>query len=129
VGKQQPFDVLFNYDEKDELHVLKVANKLRDYGLYPWIKVEQVRPGTFSQDVIQKAIQSINCAAIFLGLGKLIDFQLMELNAHISEITEKGKILIPVLLPGVDQIPDDMLFLREIHSVHFANGIDDRKAI
>ncbi len=33
------------------------------------------------------------------------------------------------MLPGVDQIPDDMLFLREIHSVHFANGIDDRKAI
>jgi len=88
-----------------------------------------MRPGTVIQDVSEKAVESINCSAIFLGSETLLNFQLRQLNLHISQIIEKGKILIPVLLPGVDKIPDTMLFLKEIHSVRFADGIDDRKAI
>jgi len=125
--KQQHFDVVFTYNPQDELLVLNVADKLRKFGLSPWLEAD-MRPGTVIQDVIQKAMESINCAAIFLGSETLLNFQLMQLNSHISQL-EKGKILIAVLLPGVDKIPDTMLFLKEITSVRFADGIDDRKAI
>jgi len=126
--QQQHFDVVFTYNPQDENLVLNVADQLRKFGLSPWVEAEYMRPGTAILDVIQNAIESINCAAIFLGSGSFLNFQLMQLNSHISQI-EKGKILIPVLLPGVDQIPDTMLFLKEIHSVRFAHGIDDGKAI
>jgi len=125
--KQQHFDVFFTYNPQDELLVLNVADKLRKFGLSPWLEAD-MRPGTVIQDVIQKAIESINCAAIFFGSETLLKFQVLQLNSHMSQI-EKGKILIPVLLPGVDKIPDPLLFSKEICSVRFAHGIDDRKAI
>lgn len=125
--KQQHFDVVFTYNPQDELLVLNVADKLRKFGLSPWLEAD-MRPGTVIQDVIQKAIESINCAAIFFGSETLLKFQVLQLNSHMSQI-EKGKILIPVLLPGVDKIPDPLLFSKEICSVRFAHGIDDRKAI
>lgn len=127
--EQQHFDVFFTYNFQDEIQVLHIAKKLRELGLNPWVKAEQIPAGTFSQDVIQQAIQSINCAVIFLGTEKLIDFAKKQLDAHMSETAERGKKIIPVLLPGVDTIPKDMLFLQQLGSVDFANGIDDRKAI
>jgi hypothetical protein len=59
--QQQHFDVLFTYDEPDEIKVLQVAAKLREYGLEPWVRREQIRPGTFYQDSTQQALASINC--------------------------------------------------------------------
>jgi hypothetical protein len=127
--EQQHFDVFFTYNSPDEIQVLHIANKLRELGLNPWVTAEQIQGGTFYQDVIQQAIQSINCAVIFLGSGKFIGFSLLQLKVHISETVERGKKIILVLLPGVDTIPKDMLFLQQFGFVDFANGIDDRKAI
>ncbi|WP_293150525.1 MULTISPECIES: toll/interleukin-1 receptor domain-containing protein [unclassified Microcoleus] len=126
---QQYFDVFFTYNSPDEIQVLNVANKLRELGLNPWVKAEQIQPGTCYQDVIQQAIQSINCAAIFLGSGEMLEFALIQSKVHMSETVERGKKIIPVLLPGVDKIPKHMLFLQQVGFVDFANGIDDRKAI
>jgi hypothetical protein len=126
--KQQHFDVVFTYNPQDEFLVLNVADQLRKFGLYPWLEAD-MRPGTMILDVIQKAIESINCSAIFFGSETLQEYQVRKLNLHISQVIKKGKILIPVLLPGVDKIPDTMLFTKEIRSVRFAHGIDDRKAI
>jgi len=127
--EQQHFDVFFTYNSPDETQILHIANKLRELGLNPWVNTEQIQAGTFYQDVIEQAIQSINCAAIFLGSEKFIDFAQMQFKVHMSETVKKNKKIIPVLLPGVDTIPKDMLFLQQVGFVDFANGIDDRKAI
>lgn len=129
MSDRQHFDVFFTYNSQDEIQVLHIAKKLRELGLNPWVNAEQIPAGTFYQDVIQQAIQSINCAVIFLGTEKLLDFAKKQLDAHMSETVERGKKIIPVLLPGVDTIPKDMVFLQQVGFVDFANGIDDRKAI
>lgn len=128
--KQQHFDVFFNYSQLDEVEVLNIADRLiKDYGLYPWVKAEQIRPGTYYQDITQKAIHNINCSAIFIGRQILNDFPRLIADVQMSKFVDEGKNLIPVLLPGVDKIPEEMVFIKEIQCVRFANGINDRKAI
>ena len=65
--EQEHFDVYFTYHLQDESEVLNIAEQLKYYGLSPWVKAEQIKPGTYYQDITQKAIHSIKCAAIFLG--------------------------------------------------------------
>jgi len=127
--QQQHFDVFFTYNPPDEIEVLKVAAKLREYGLEPWVRREQIRPGTFYLDSTQKALKSINCNAIFLGSGKIQGLSNLEMFVQMTQIVKKDTILIPVLLPGVEIIPEDMLFLRELQYVRFVDGMDDCKAI
>jgi len=123
------FDVLFTYNQPDEIKVLQVAAKLREYGLEPWVKREQIRPGTFYQDSTQQAMASINCSAIFIGSEKFLGLSILEVYAQISKTVKQGTILIPVLLPGVEIIPEDMLFLNQIEYVRFVDGMDDCRAI
>lgn len=134
--EKQHFDVFFTYRQQDESEVLNIAEQLKYYGLSAWVKAEQIQPGTYYQDITQKAIHSIKCAAIFLGRegvndisGERVDDISLITQVHMSQRVETGKTLIPVLLPGVDKTPEEMLFLKEIHCVRFANGIKDRKAI
>jgi len=127
--QQQHFDVLFTYDEPDEIKVLQVAAKLREYGLEPWVRREQIRPGTFYQDSTQQALASINCNAIFLGSESFLGLSSREKYAQIRRTVEQGKILIPVLLPGVERIPEDMDVLNQVQYVRLVDGIDDCKAI
>jgi hypothetical protein len=42
----------------------------------------------------------------------------------------KKKIpLIPVLLPGMDEIPKTLVFLAELQSVKFHRSLDEREAL
>ncbi len=127
--EQPQFDVFLAYDDLHEAQVIAIAKQLRLHNLNPWVKAEQMRPGSLSQDELQKAMQSINCAAIFLGSGELLKNQLLVLEVLISRLAEADKTLIPVLLPGVDEIPENLPFLKQIHYVCFANGINDSKAV
>lgn len=127
--EKSSFDVFLAYDSQHESQVIGIANKLRQRRLNPWLEAEQMRPGSWSQDVIQQAIQNVNCAAIFLGSEELPKWELIKLATLISGFVEVGRPLIPVLLPGVDRIPEHLLFLNEIYCVRFTNGIDDVKAI
>jgi hypothetical protein len=73
-------------------------------------------------------IPHVRSAAIFIGTKGLGRWQAMELRSFISECVEANLPVIPVLLPGVDKIPNDLLFLKELHWVKF-NGSDEREAI
>lgn len=53
----------------------------------------------------------------------------MELRTFISQIIGAGLPVIPVLLPGVSNIPEDLIFLKELNWVHFSSGIDDAEAL
>lgn len=50
-------------------------------------------------------------------------------NNLISQYVEADKPVIPVLLPGVGRLPDELLFLRELHGVTFLNNLDDKSVL
>ena len=109
------FDVFLAHNSADKPQVREIARELKRRGLKPWLDEEQIAPGDLFQEVIQKAIPQIKSAAICIGLEGLGRWQVLELQALISQFVNKGSRVIPVLLPGVDKIPDNLLFLQQFN--------------
>ena len=125
----KPFDVFLAHNSQDKPQVRAIANQLKQRGLKPWLDEEQIPPGRPFQDEIQQAIPNVKSAAIFIGSGGLGQWQVMELRSLTSRCVTDGIPVIPILLPGVGKIPDDLLFLQEFNWVSFASGIDDIEAL
>lgn len=119
------FDVFMAHNSHDRRRVQELADKLRERGLNPWIDAEQVPPGRWFQDVIQRAMPEVGAAAIFIGSQGLGRWEALELRTFISRCLDSEIPVIPVLLPGVDELPGELLFLRELSWVRFIDRIDD----
>ena len=122
------FDVFLAHNSADKPQVRAIASELRKRGLKPWLDEEQIPPGELFQEAIQRAIPQIESAAICIGPQGLGKWQVIELQALISQFINKGSRVIPVLLPGVDNIPDNLLFLKQFNGVNFKD-IDDDTAL
>jgi CHASE2 domain-containing sensor protein len=123
------YDVFLAHNSQDKPAVLEVAAALKKRGLHPWIDVEQIPPGRWFQDVIQGAILEVKSTAIFLGPGSLGRWQALELRAFVSQCVERQVPVIPVLLPGVNEIPPPLVFLRELIWVRFDHSPDEEKPL
>ncbi len=123
--EQNQFDVFLAHNSADKPQVRIIANKLKELGLKTWIDEERIAAGELFQVVIQRAFPQIKSAAIFIGLTGLGKWQLVELQALISQFVDRGIPVIPVLLPRVDKIPDELFFLKQFNWVSFDDVEDD----
>jgi hypothetical protein len=123
------FDVFLAHNSQDKPLIRTIYHKLQSYGLKPWLDEEHIPAGTIFQDEIQLAITQVKTSAIFLGNSGLGRWQVFELRTFISQCVERGIPIIPVLLPGVSQIPENLLFLREFNAVIFKDSVEDAQAI
>jgi hypothetical protein len=123
--EEKSFDVFLAHNTIDKSSVRYIARKLIDRGLKPWLDEEQIQPGTFFQDAIQQAMNQVKSVAIFIGPSGFGKWQMMELRAFISVLVEKDIPVIPVLLPGRNEIPRELPFLMELNWVDFYNDLDD----
>lgn len=128
MAEQPQFDVFLAHNSQDKRQVRGVATELKRRGLKPWLDEEQIPPGRSFQEVIQQAIPNVKSAAIFIGLRGLGNWQAMELRILISQSVEADIPVIPVLLPGVETIPEHLSFLKQLNWVRFANE-DDAEAL
>jgi hypothetical protein len=126
---EQQFDVFLAHSSKDKPLIRQIYQKLTAQGIRPWLDEEEIAPGTKFQDEIQQAIGRIKTTAIFLGQGGLGPWQALELKSFISQCVRRGILVIPVLLPGVEEIPEDLIFLQEFQDVRFRDGMDDENAL
>lgn len=124
----QQFDVFLAHSSKDKPLIRQIYRQLKARGINPWLDEEEIAPGTKFQDEIQQAIGQIKTAAICFGRSGLGRWQTLELKAFITQCVERDIPVIPVLLPGVNEIPEDLLFLREFHAVTFNESIEDERA-
>lgn len=125
------FDVFLAHNTQDKPQVRFVASALKQRRLKVWLDEEQILPGKIFQLEIQKAINNVKSAVIFIGQAGLSRWQYIELQSLYSQFVqaENVKTIIPVLLPRVNEIPKDLLFLAQHHWVSFTNGIDDVEAL
>ncbi|MBE8967827.1 toll/interleukin-1 receptor domain-containing protein [Nostocales cyanobacterium LEGE 12452] len=123
------FGVFLAHNSLDKHLVKIIAEKLKQRGLNPWLDDEQIPPGASFQDEIQQAITVVQSAAVFIGSQGLGRWQSVELKALIAKCIERKIPVIPVLLPGVSDLPEDLVFLREFRWVAFSQGIDDEDAL
>ena len=125
----QHFDVFLAHNSQDKPQVRAIAKQLKRRSLKVWLDEEQIPPGRPFQDVIQQALQNVSCAAIFIGLEGLGRWQILESRSLLTRFVDADIPVIPVLLPGVEGIPEHLLFLQELNYVKFENGIDDFEAL
>ena len=123
------FDVFLAHNSQDKPLVRIIAAELKQRNLKPWIDEEEIPPGQYFQDAIQRVIPQVKSAAILIspiGMGK---WQSLELRAFISQCVKRDIPVIPVLLPGIDEIPEPFLFLKELNFVKFEGSLEDSKSL
>jgi hypothetical protein len=125
---EQQFDVFLAHSSKDKPLIRQIYGELKARGIQPWLDEEEIAPGTSFQDEIQEAIDQIKTAAICIGQEGLGRWQALELKTFISQCVESAIPVIPVLLPGVEGIPENLLFLKQFHAVSFKSEIEDEQA-
>src|SRR5262249_55990166 len=108
------------HNSADKAFVLDVCRQLRQRGIYPWVDIEQIPPGRWFQDVIQSVIRQVRTAAVFIGPEGLGRWQALEVRTFMEQCVNTGVPVIPVLLPGVTQVPESLVFMRGLHHVRFA---------
>jgi small GTP-binding protein len=123
------FDVFLAHNSADRPQVKAISEELKRRGLNPWLDVEQIPPGRWFQDVIQRAIPDVKSAAIVIGPAGLGKWQVLELRAFISQCVKKDIPVIPVLLPGVTEVPSGLAFLEELTWVRFGKSTDEPEAL
>lgn len=119
------FDVFIAYNSRDRQFVEGLVRRLKERGLNPWVDTEQVPPGQRFQEVIEQSIPQVASAAILIGPHGLGRWQALELHSFITRCTYEHIPVIPVILPGVDSLPKEAVFLREYSWVDFSDADDN----
>jgi hypothetical protein len=125
----EEFDIFLAHNSKDKKEVIKLAEQLKLRDLKPWIDTEQIPPGKFFQEGIAGAIPKVKSAAIIIGPNGLGKWQSLELKTFISRCVEEDIPVIPVLLPGVETFPVNLLFLKELNWVKFSENIEEKEGL
>lgn len=128
--EKQEFDVFIAYNSQDKPEVRAIAQELRQRGIEEvWLDDDRTPPGRSFQDEIQNAILRAKSAAIFIGSHGLGKWQEVELRSLIKMCVDKNIPVIPVLLPGVNNVPEKFLFLQEFRWVSFSKNTNDIEAL
>ncbi|MBN4000774.1 GUN4 domain-containing protein [Nostoc sp. LPT] len=126
----EQFDVFLAHNSLDKPEVRAIAEKLKLYNLKPWLDKEQIFPGDNIQKVVFQGISQSKVGAFFISQNGLGNFQEhLELGAIIEYFRKKNKVqgfrVIPVLLPGIDDIPDDLFYLNQWAWINFKSSNDE----
>ena len=85
----------------------------------------ELRPGLPWQDVLEEQIATIAAAAVFVGPNGDGPWQQMELKAFLQQFVKRRCPVIPVILPGVDEVPELPAFLGLMTWVDFRRDDPD----
>ncbi|MEI1375053.1 GUN4 domain-containing protein [Nostoc sp. UHCC 0926] len=114
------FDVFLCHNSEDKEEVIEIAYKLqREHNIKPWLDDWELQPGYPWQPELERQIQNINSAAVFIGKTGIGPWQEDEIYSFLREFKRRKCPIIPVLLPNAPQKPELPLFLTGITWVDF----------
>ncbi|MDM8519003.1 toll/interleukin-1 receptor domain-containing protein [Anaerolineales bacterium HSG6] len=123
------FDVFLAHNSKDKPVVEAIGQLLEQQGITTWIDKNGILAGESFYEKIQEVIPKVNSALMFIGPHGLGEWQKDELAIFLQERKDRESfVLIPVLLPGIDQPPKDQKFLRILNWVSFSST-EDQEAL
>ena len=117
--KRDEFDVFLCHNSQDKPEVKAIADKLKARGILPWLDVWELRPGLPWLQALERQIESIKSAAVFVGQSSIGPWQRQELNTLMDEFVKRECPVIPVILPTTQTTPELPTFLRGMHYVDF----------
>ena len=113
-GKEQfgEYDIFLSYNSKDRDAVLRIGEMLKGVGIRPWIDVWDLIPGKPWQAQLEVAIDKVRSAAVCVGPSGIGPWQDQEMAAFIRKFIKRQSPVMPVLLPGLEAVPDLPTFLE-----------------
>lgn len=121
---QETFDVFLCHNSRDKSAVRELADLLERRGLSPWLDERQLIPGRPWQPELENAILRASTIAVLIGKDGQGPWQNAEMRAALALGVEKGKPVIPVLLPGAAEKPELPLFLSAMTWVDLRKGFE-----
>ena len=119
------FDVFLCHNSEDKPTVKKIGEDLKNRGLKPWLDEWELVPGLPWQRLLEKQIQEIGAAAVFVGSSGVGPWQELEIEGMLQEFVRRGLPVIPVLLPNAPTMTQLPVFLRTMTWVDFRDGTDE----
>ena len=113
------FDVFLCHNSEDKDAVIDIAERLESGGLRPWLDEWELRPGLSWIDALEKQIESIAAAAVFVGNSGIGPWQRQEIRAFLNEFVRRGCPVIPVILANAPKRPNLPIFLKNNTWVDF----------
>ena len=111
------FDVFLCHNSKDKPQVIEIGERLKERGILPWLDIWEIRPGTRWQKELERVIESVKTAAVFIGPAGAGPWEELEVESLLGEFATCGKPLIPVILEGRQGNPRLPAFLSSWHKV------------
>ena len=96
---------------------------MRTYGLRVWFDEWELRPGQPWQAGLEKGIRTSLSVAVLVGTDGIGPWEDVEMRAAIREFVQRGRPVIPVLLPGAPAQPDVPLFFKAFAWVDLRDGL------
>ncbi len=121
----EDFDVFLCHNSVNKAQVKRIGEKLKAYGLLPWLDEWELRPGVPWQRTLEKQIMSIKAAAVFVGEDGRGPWQELEIAAFIRQFVSRNCPVIPVLLRSCSSEPDLPTFLEGMNYVNLAKRKPD----
>jgi GTPase SAR1 family protein len=119
------FDVFLCHNNEDKAAVKEIGGTLKERGLLPWLDEWELRPGLSWQRLLEKQIQQVKAAAVFVGENGIGPWQRNELDAFLREFIERDCPVIPVLLDNAPKKPALPVFLKGMTWVDFRKSDPD----
>ncbi|MBD2358865.1 TIR domain-containing protein [Tolypothrix sp. FACHB-123] len=119
------FDVFLCHNSDDKPNVKGIGQKLKEFGILPWLDEWELRPGLPWQRALEEQIRNIKAAAVFIGKNNTGPWQDAELDAFLREFVRRRCPVIPVLLPDCVQTPKLPIFLESMMWVDFRQSEPD----
>ncbi len=122
---KESFDVFLCHNSEEKPAVKEIGQALRTMGLRPWLDEWELRPGLPWQPELEKQIENIRAAAVFVGNSGIGPWQDMEQQAFIREFVNRKCPVIPVILQDCKKPPKLPVFLRGMKWVDFRKDDPD----
>ena len=123
--KTGDFDVFLCHNSEDKLEVKDIGEKVKEEGILPWLDEWELRPGLPWQEALEKEIEQIKSAAVFVGKNGIGPWQQQELTVFLREFVNRKCPVIPVLLPDAPKEPKLPIFLKGMTWIDFRKNERD----
>lgn len=122
---KQTFDVFLCHNSADKQDVMRIGELLKFRNIRPWLDEWNLRPGLPWQKELEKQINFIGAAAVFVGDNGIGPWQDLELNAFLRQFVKRMCPVIPVILSSCLKPPELPVFLEGLTWVDFRKKSPD----
>lgn len=125
LSERDGFDVFLCHNSADKKAVRDINQKMKGAGVRTWLDEEQLQPGLPWQPELERQIEKVRSACVFVGESGFGPWQENETRAFLDEFDAQKLPVIPVLLPDATTVPKLPIFLKQRTWIDLRESYDE----